>query len=78
MSFTEDMERLQAIVEEFESDSLTMEDSLALFEEGVKLIRGCREYLAKAKRRVTALLDESGAESELADGDESGNYSRRS
>ncbi|MDR3279036.1 MAG: exodeoxyribonuclease VII small subunit [Synergistaceae bacterium] len=58
MSFTDDMERLQAIIDEFESNDLGMESSLALFEEGVKLIRGCREYLDHAKRRVTILTSD--------------------
>ena len=58
MSFSGDMDRLQAIIEEFESETPGMEDSLALFEEGVKLIRSCREYLENAKRKVTALTGE--------------------
>jgi exodeoxyribonuclease VII small subunit len=58
MSFSGDMDRLQTIIDEFESEMPGIEDSLALFEEGVKLIRSCREYLEGAKRRVTALTDE--------------------
>lgn len=55
MSFSKDMERLQAIVEEVESDEITMEESLALFEEGVGLIKRCRDYLMEAKRKITLL-----------------------
>jgi exodeoxyribonuclease VII small subunit len=55
MSFSEDMERLQEIVDEFEENDPDMEKSLALFEEGVKLIKDCREYLANARRKVTIL-----------------------
>ncbi|MDR1515745.1 MAG: exodeoxyribonuclease VII small subunit [Synergistaceae bacterium] len=69
MSFSGDMEKLQAIIDEFESEAPDMEDSLALFEEGVKLIRSCREYLDGAKRRVTALTDEREA-GDLADAGE--------
>jgi exodeoxyribonuclease VII small subunit len=69
MSFSGDMERLQTIVETFESEGLGMEDSLLLFEEGVRLIRTCREYLDNAKRRVTQLTAD-GAEGETADGGE--------
>ena len=69
MSFSGDMERLQAIVDEFESNDLSMEESLALFEEGVKLVRDCREYLDGAKRRITILTsDDKEVESGLADG----------
>jgi exodeoxyribonuclease VII small subunit len=64
------MDRLQAIIEEFESDVLGLENSLALFEEGVKLVRSCREYLEGAKRRVTELVGDGEVESDLIDGGE--------
>lgn len=65
MAFSDDMDRLQAIMDRFERDDLSMEDSLSLFEEGVKLIRECREYLDGAKRKVTMLLDDKEVESGL-------------
>jgi exodeoxyribonuclease VII small subunit len=55
MSFTSNMERLQAIIGEFGDGGLDMETSLERFEEGVGLIRDCREFLSNAKRKVTAL-----------------------
>ncbi|MDR3332002.1 MAG: exodeoxyribonuclease VII small subunit [Synergistaceae bacterium] len=68
MSFSGDMERLQEIVGEFESNDIGMEESLALFEEGVKLIKSCREYLDGAKRRVTMLSGDQETGSGIADG----------
>jgi exodeoxyribonuclease VII small subunit len=68
MSFSGDMERLQEIVGEFESNDIGMEESLALFEEGVKLIKSCREYLDGAKRRVTTLSSDQEMGSGIADG----------
>ena len=67
MNYSSDMERLQAIVNEFERGSLDMEASLALFEEGVQLIKGCREYIENAKRKVTMLTNDQEMESVLAD-----------
>lgn len=58
MSFSEDMERIQEILEEISSDEVSMERSLELFEEGVGLIKQCRDYLADAKRKITLLTDE--------------------
>ncbi|MDR3321348.1 MAG: exodeoxyribonuclease VII small subunit [Synergistaceae bacterium] len=69
MSFSGDMNRLQAIIDEFESEGLGVEASLALFEEGVGLVRSCREYLGEAKRRVTILTSEQEVESDIADGE---------
>ncbi|MDR3354085.1 MAG: exodeoxyribonuclease VII small subunit [Synergistaceae bacterium] len=68
MSFSNDMERLQEIVNWFESENPGIDESLELFEEGIKLIKNCREYLEDAKRRVTILTSDQGAESGLADG----------
>jgi exodeoxyribonuclease VII small subunit len=66
MSFTGDMERLQEILDEFGGDP-DMERSLALFEEGVKLIKGCREFLENARRRVTLLAADGSAEEDISD-----------
>jgi exodeoxyribonuclease VII small subunit len=57
MRFRENMERLQAIVDEFETVSPDIETSLELFEEGVKIIKESREYLENAKRKITVLSD---------------------
>jgi len=62
MGFTGDMDRLQEILDEFEERDPDMERSLELFEEGVKLIKDCREFLENAKRRVTILAQDGKTE----------------
>ncbi len=59
-SFESAMERLEELVGSLESGDLTLEESLASFEEGIKLVRGCRDYLEGAKQRVEILLSEEG------------------
>jgi len=61
-SFEDSMSRLEAIVERLESGELTLEDSLALFEEGIQLARASQQRLDQAERRVEELLgiDEEG------------------
>lgn len=76
MSFSKDMERLQAIIEEVESDDVTMEQSLALFEEGVGLIKKCRDYLTEAKRKITLLTEGEEQPWEPGDGMTEGNGNR--
>lgn len=58
MSFGEDMERLQEIMDRFETGEIDVEESMALFEEGVTLIKRCREYLSEFKRKITVLTDD--------------------
>ncbi|MDQ7792984.1 MAG: exodeoxyribonuclease VII small subunit [bacterium] len=49
--------RLEAIVRELESGELTLERSLALFEEGVKLARECSAILEAADRKIEMLTE---------------------
>jgi exodeoxyribonuclease VII small subunit len=62
-SFEEAILRLTQIVERLEKGDLTLEESLQLFEEGVKLSRLSQERLDGAQKRVEKLLrvDEQGA-----------------
>jgi exodeoxyribonuclease VII small subunit len=58
--FEEAMERLEQIVESLEGGDLTLEESLKIFEEGMKLIRFCSKKLEEAEQKVTLLVKESG------------------
>jgi exodeoxyribonuclease VII small subunit len=61
-SFEDAIVRLTQIVERLEEGELTLEESLQLFEEGVKLSRLSQERLDRAQKRVEKLLrvDEHG------------------
>lgn len=50
------LSRLEEIVSELESGELALEQSLKLFEEGVKLARICNARLEEAERKVEVLL----------------------
>lgn len=50
------MARLEEIVQEFEQGDLPLEQSLKLFEEGIKLSRICNTRLEEAERKVEILL----------------------
>ncbi|MGB8951835.1 MAG: exodeoxyribonuclease VII small subunit [Candidatus Aminicenantales bacterium] len=61
MSFEKALLDLENIVEKLEKGGLNLNESLALFEKGVKLARFLREELAKAEKKVEILLkDEKG------------------
>jgi exodeoxyribonuclease VII small subunit len=57
--FEESMKRLEDIVQSLESSDLSLEDSLEIFEEGVKLINFCSKKLEEAEQKVTMLVKES-------------------
>ena len=61
MKFEDGLKRLEEIVAKLESGNLPLDDSLKLFEEGVKLVRFCNERLAEAQQKVELLTkDQAG------------------
>lgn len=54
--------RLEAIVAALDSDSLELEQALALFEEGVGHVRKAQEILAEAELKVEELIGRDGDE----------------
>ena len=63
MGFEEAMAALEERVRKIESGELPLEETLALYEEGVQLAQRCHEQLDEADQRVAALKPgSSGAE----------------
>lgn len=57
MRFEEAFASLQELVRQLESGQLTLDESLRLFEEGVKLTRLCSTRLDEAESKIEQLLD---------------------
>jgi exodeoxyribonuclease VII small subunit len=58
-SFEESLKELEQIVTQLEEGDLALEESLKLFEDGVRLSRECRERLTTAERRIEVLMKEA-------------------
>jgi exodeoxyribonuclease VII small subunit len=58
--FEEALERLETIVEELEGGSLTLEQSIARYEEGVKLSRRLTQTLDQAEKKIERLMEAGG------------------
>ena len=52
LSLEDALERLNDIVHSLERGDIKLEDSISLFEEGVKLSRFCKEVLKRAADKV--------------------------
>lgn len=60
-TFEASLEQLEKIVRTLEDGDLSLEESLKLFETGVRLSRECQERLNQAERRIEILMqDEDG------------------
>ena len=62
MDFEKKLSRLEEIVQKMEKGDIVLEDSLNLFEEGIKLSRECHTRLNEAQETVKKLvaMDEQG------------------
>ena len=54
--FEEAMKRLEQIVQQLERGDAPLDQSLALFEEGTKLIKSCGAALDQAEQKLTVLV----------------------
>lgn len=57
MTLEQAMKRLEKITDEMQSDTVTMEKSLKLFEEGSALVTFCNEKLQDAQIKITKLTE---------------------
>ena len=56
MTFEQQIARLEEIVSALEQGDVQLADSLALFEEGTKLITACTKQLDQAEQQVVKLM----------------------
>jgi len=54
--FEDALKKLEKIVSQLEEGDISLEDSLKLFEEGIRLSRICNQKLDEAEKRVEILI----------------------
>ncbi len=54
--FEEALEDLEKIVERLESGELSLEESLAAFEDGVRLVKFCNRKLTEVEKKIELLV----------------------
>ncbi|MAO66424.1 MAG: exodeoxyribonuclease VII small subunit [Balneola sp.] len=59
LSFEEALNKLESIVEQLEDQEITLEDSVKLYEEGVRMSKFCTEILEQAELRIEQVNDEA-------------------
>jgi exodeoxyribonuclease VII small subunit len=58
VKFEQAMARLEAIVGELEKGDLPLDESLKIFEEGIRLSKNCLKVLEDAERKVEVLVQD--------------------
>lgn len=60
VNFEDNMEKLEKIVSELEKGDLNLDDSIAKFEDGIKISKECNKILEEAEKKITILLEKDG------------------
>lgn len=55
-TFEQSISELEEIVSRLESGSVTLDESLELFEQGIKLSKSCQKMLDGAEKKVSVLM----------------------
>ena len=66
-TFEEDLTKLEGVVERLERGELTLDESVRLFEEGVRLSNACKVELEKAEGRIQVLVESPGGKMRTAE-----------
>lgn len=56
-TFEDQLKALEGVVEQLERGELTLEESVRLFEEGVRLSKACKQELDAAEGRIEVLVE---------------------
>lgn len=64
MTIDEALEKLNGIIQQMESGGQSLEESLASFEEGIRLIKSCNQQIDKVEKKIK-ILSESGETSDM-------------
>ncbi|MCZ6801821.1 MAG: exodeoxyribonuclease VII small subunit [Nitrospirae bacterium] len=65
LKFEEALARLETIVSELEKGDLPLDDSLKIFEEGIKLSKNCLKMLDDAEKKIEIMVQEKDGKKRL-------------
>ena len=61
-TFEQAIAKLESVSKQLEDPSTSLDNAILAFEEGVSLIRFCKDTLSKAEARISVLTDEDDEE----------------
>ena len=65
--FEQHLTQLETVVERLERGDLTLDESVRLFEEGMKLSQACKAELEQAEGRIQVLVESKGGKMQVAE-----------
>jgi exodeoxyribonuclease VII small subunit len=65
--FEKHLTQLETVVERLERGDLSLDESVRLFEEGMKLSQACKQELEQAEGRIQVLVEGKGGKMQVAE-----------
>lgn len=65
VKFEQAMARLEVIVGELEKGDLPLDESLKIFEEGIRLSKNCLKVLEEAERKIEVLVQDKNGKKQI-------------
>ncbi|MCR5688273.1 MAG: exodeoxyribonuclease VII small subunit [Lachnospiraceae bacterium] len=69
MTLEETFEKIDELMEKLSDDSLPLEESFAVYKEGMELLDGCKKIIDDVEAKVAALADGASSDGASSDGD---------
>lgn len=60
--FEKAFQQLEKIVQRLEAEELSLDESLKLFEEGIRLSRFCHQKLGEVEKKIELILSDAGGD----------------
>ncbi|MCR4879436.1 MAG: exodeoxyribonuclease VII small subunit [Bacilli bacterium] len=57
MDFEKELKRLEEISSKMENKTISLDESIALYEEGIKITKSLEEALKEAEKKVEAVIE---------------------
>ena len=70
LDFEKSLAKLENLIDSLEDGNLPLNESIKIFEEGVKLSKHCQELLTKAELKIQKLLEKDDGSLDLEDLDD--------
>ena len=65
MTYEQQLQQLETLIKQLENGDLSLDQTLAAYEQGVALIRACQQQLEQAEQRIQLLAHDANGEETL-------------
>ncbi len=62
LTIEETFQELEAVLEQMETQDISLEESFACYEKGMKLVKYCNDKIDKVEKQIIVLSEEQGDE----------------